>query len=172
MLCTVLCFDEALFITWRRPLKECWPEQAAFYKKNNSFGYFHIKYVWLQADFTNSLFVCRGLYRLATVFSLSWALGVSLHVSAKVRVHSKTGNGAFQLRCIWLYGIENWKIKAIGSRSGWLDVSQLIRKSHAVNRFTKMYCLPSGYSGKWGGGRGWNIMFASVTPKCALTFVE
>ena len=57
MLCTILCFDEALFITWRRPLKESWPEQAAFYKKNNSFGYFQIKCVWLQTDPTNSLFV-------------------------------------------------------------------------------------------------------------------
>lgn len=74
-LCTILCFDKALFITWWRPLKECWPEQAVFKKKNNSFGCFQIKHVWLQTDPAHSLLVCRGIYRLAPVFPLSWPLG-------------------------------------------------------------------------------------------------
>lgn len=50
MLCTIPCFDEALFITWQRSLKDCWPEQAVFYKKNNIFENFQIKCVLIQTD--------------------------------------------------------------------------------------------------------------------------
>lgn len=37
MLCTILCFDEVLFITWQRPLKDCWPEQAGFLQEKQQF---------------------------------------------------------------------------------------------------------------------------------------
>lgn len=36
MLCTILCFDEVLFLTWQRPLKGCWPEQADFFTRKTT----------------------------------------------------------------------------------------------------------------------------------------
>lgn len=63
----------------------------------------------------NSLLVCRGLNKLAAILPQSQPCRVSLHIGAKVQIHSKAGNRAFQLMCIWLYGIENWKIKGLSS---------------------------------------------------------